>query len=239
MLSPNSANMAATASASLLRVDNEEELSALTDVKLSKLKKKINASNWSNELEDLMQSWGEKAAGLRELHDDAATYWKRFGDTLYVPVILLSTIGGVSNFGAASVDDHTYWMYGIGTINIITAALASVVQYYKPDEKRQHHNSVARNFGSFYRTMTLELGMKRDDRMNAEDMIRWAKNEYDRVNSEAPSIPDVVLKKFKNIHGRNKPNLPDIITCTYDIKINRPSSKCGLEDDNVTDEQSD
>lgn len=208
---------------SILRVDDENDMSALADAKLTKLKKKINASNWSNELEDLMQTWGEKAAGYRELHDGASGYWRKIGDNLYLPVIILSTLGGVTNFGAANLDDNVYWMYGIGSINILTAAIAAVAQYYKPDEKSQNHNSVARNFGSFYRNMMLELGMSREDRMNSEDIIRWAKNEYDRISTEAPPIPKSILKKFKEVHGKSKKNLPDVITCNYEIKVNRPT----------------
>lgn len=205
-----------------MRIDDDTDMSALANAKLIKLTKKINATNWSNELEDMMQSWGEKAAGYRELHDNASGYWKNFGDKLYLPVIILSTLGGVSNFGAASFDDRIYWMYGIGVINIFTAAMAAVAQYYKPEEKSQNHNSVARNFGSFYRNMMVELGMSREERMNSEDMTRWAKNEYDRISTEAPSIPPKIIQQFKDAHGKNKKNLPDVITCNYEIKVNRP-----------------
>ena len=209
----------------VLTIEDDADMSALADVKLQKLKKKINANNWSNELEDLMQSWGEKAAGYRELHDGASGYWKRIGDRLYLPVIVLSTLGGVSNFGAASLDNSKFWMYGIGFVNIFTAVIAAITQYYKPDEKSQNHTSVARNFGSFYRNMTVELGISREDRMNSDDLIRWAKHEYDRISVEAPPVPEKIVNDFKEIHGKSKKNLPDLITCDYEIKVNRPPIK--------------
>ena len=203
-----------------ITISDTSDMSALANSRLTKLKKQINAENWSDEMEDLMQSWGEKAAGSRELHDNAARYWKRFGDRIFLPIIILSAIGSVSNFGAASVQDPSYWMYCIGALNMLTAGLASVAQYYRPDEKSQNHHSVARNFGSFYRTMTVELGMSRAERMNSEDLIRWAKNEYDRVQWESPQIPSKVLEQFKKDHGSTKRNLPDIVNTLYDIKIN-------------------
>jgi hypothetical protein len=209
-----------------MKIEDDADMSALADAKLHKLKKRINANNWSNELEDLMRSWGEKAAGSRELHEGASSYWKRVGDSLYLPVIIFSTVGGVTNFGAASFDNQVYWMYGIGTLNILTAAMAAIAQYYKPDEKSQNHTAIARNFGSFYRNMMVELGMSRGDRMNSEDLIRWAKNEYDRISSEAPAIPPSIINNFKDAHGNSKNNLPDVITCNYEIKINRPESHC-------------
>ena len=72
--------------------------------------------------------------------------------------------------------------------------------------------------------MMLELGMSREDRMNSEDLIRWAKNEYDRITSEAPPVPLSIINHFKEVHGKSKKNLPEIITCNYEIKINRPES---------------
>lgn len=204
----------------VVRLEDDDDKSALANSRLCKLRKKINAENWSDEKEDLMQSWGEKAAGSRELHDHAAGYWKRFGDKIYLPVIILSAIGSVSNFGAASTTNPTYWMYSIGALNMFTAALASVAQYYRPDEKSQTHTAVARNFGSFYRSMTVELGMSREDRMNSDDLIRWAKNEYDRIQWESPPIPTLVIDKFKKTHGTTKKNLPDVVNTLYEIKIN-------------------
>lgn len=193
---------------------------ALADVKWAQLKKQMNADNWSDELEDLVQSLGEKAAGNRELHDDSCSYWKRIGDQIYLPVIILSAVGGVSNFGAANAVNNTYWMYGIGVLNIFTAALASISQYYRPDEKSQQHFSVARNFGSFHRTITIELAMEKKDRMNSEDLLRWVKNEYDRIQSESPSIPESVISSFIKNHGRSKRNIPDVVSKDYEIKIN-------------------
>ena len=64
---------------------DKEEAAALEASKLAKLKKRINADSWSLEMEDLMKSWGEKAAGNRELHLKSAGKWKRFSDKMYLP----------------------------------------------------------------------------------------------------------------------------------------------------------
>lgn len=199
--------------------DNDEK-SALASARLAKLRKQMNADAWSDELEDLMQSWGEKAAGNRELHSKAAGYWRKFSDRLYLPVILLSTIGGVSNFGAANAENPEYWMYAIGGVNILAATLASIVQYYKPDEKTQAHSSTAKTFGSFYRNMTVELGLSREDRMNSEELTRWAKSEYDRIQNDAPSVPGPIVAQYQKSHQDNR-NQPDVVNTKFEIKINR------------------
>lgn len=199
------------------------EINAETSVvntELLNLKKKLNAEAWSNEIEDVMQAWGEKAAGHRELHLNASSHWKSFGDKFYIPVILLTTLGGVSNFGAANVSTPLL-MYMIGTVNMVAAALASLVQYYKPEEKTQAHTATAKYYGTFYRTVQVELSLCREDRMNYEDMIKYAKNEYDRIQVESPNIPDVIIENFRRAHMRDvvKMNIPEIVSNQYHIKI--------------------
>ena len=201
-----------------MTTEEPDEKMALEIVRVESLKKKINAGSWNDHLEDLMKAWGEKAAGNRELHDMAASKWKGFSEKLYIPMIMLSTIAGVTNFGAASSDNSEYWMYCIGVINIITSLIASVVKHYKPDEKAQLHRSVAKSFGSYYRMMTLELGTPRGDRMSPEEITKWAKTEYDKLLKDAPNIPGEIIKDFKERHKHTE-NLPDIALSSYSIKI--------------------
>jgi len=215
-----------------LKVNSE---SSVVNSELLNMKKKLNAEAWSNEIEDVMQAWGEKAAGHKELHLNAASHWKNFGDKFYIPVILLTTLGGVSNFGAANVDTPFIWMYAIGSINIVAAALASLVQYYKPEEKTQAHTATAKNYGTFYRTVQVELSLSREDRMNYEDMIKYAKNEYDRIQIESPNIPDIIIENFRRSHARDviKMNLPEIVSNQYHIKISG-RTKCQVNNTNAT-----
>ena len=195
-----------------------EAQEALAAVKMADLRKKINAASWNDNMENLMKTWGEKAAGNRELHDKAAKKWKRFSEKMYVPMIALTTIAGVTNFGAADSDYNKYWMYVVGVINIITSFIASVIKYYKPDEKIQEHSSVAKSFGSYYRMMTLELSTSREDRMSPEEITKWAKSEYDRMLKDAPSIPSDVIKEYKNKH-KDDDNIPDCALDSYNIKV--------------------
>jgi flagellar assembly factor FliW len=215
-----------------LKVNSE---TSVVNSELLNMKKKLNAEAWSNEIEDVMQAWGEKAAGHKELHLNAASHWKSFGDKFYIPVILLTTLGGVSNFGAANVDTPFIWMYAIGSINMFAAALASLVQYYKPEEKTQAHTATAKNYGTFYRTVQVELSLSREDRMNYEDMIKYAKNEYDRIQIEAPNIPDIIIENFRRSHARDviKMNLPEIVSNQYNIKISG-RTKCQVNNTNAT-----
>ena len=200
-------------------IDSVNALS--TDDTLSNIKKQLNHRTWNVELEDLMKGW-EKAAGNRELHLEAANRWNTISNRLYVPLILLNTLAGVGMYGVASnsLDYKMYYMYAIGGINILSAYIASLAKYFKPDEKVQQHEYMAKCFGSFYRTMTLELGLSRDIRMPSDELSRWAKTEYDRMQKESPTLPTEVIKSFKRKHQYNtKLNLPESLEKNFTIKV--------------------
>ena len=195
-----------------------DEISALEGVRLTRIKKKINSSSWSNELEDLMRSWGEKAAGNREMHDNAASKWRKFSNKLYIPILFMTTVTGVSNFSVASTLHYELIMYVMGTLNILCAFLTGILKFYKPDKKAENHATTARSFGSFYRNVTLELGMSREERSSSDELAKWAKNEYDRMQQNAPPLSKAIINEFIKTHP-NQVNLPDVALNTFHIEI--------------------
>ena len=54
-------------------MNNEAEL-AIAQVKQAGLSKKINADSWNNEYEDIISEWGEKASGLRYMHNNQVAF---------------------------------------------------------------------------------------------------------------------------------------------------------------------
>lgn len=195
-----------------------KDKAALEASRLTKLKKSINAESWNDHIEDLLKAWGEKAAGNRELHFDSARKWKSFSDRMSVPLILLTTLSSVSTFGAMNLEDYEYWMYGIGFVNLISAFLAGISKYYRPDEKVQEHTQSAKSFGSFYRQIILELGMSREDRQPSDVLSTWAKNEIDRLLKEAPAISKKVVEHYRHKHADDI-NKPDILLDDFVIDI--------------------
>ena len=54
-----------------------EAQEALANTRLAGLRKKLNADSWNDNMESLMKMWGEKAAGLRFMHNASAGSWKK------------------------------------------------------------------------------------------------------------------------------------------------------------------
>ena len=177
---------------------------------------------WTDNLEDILRMWGEKAAGYRDLHLSNSRYWNIVSHRLSIPIIFLTTITSVSTFSAIGYDDHIYWMYTVGTVNLITAFLTGLSKYIKPDELALSHKQIGRSFGCFHRKILLELGLAKSNRQDPSSFVSWAKNEYDRLVTESPILSKHIIEDYtettKNLIDVYK---PDIVDNNNRITINR------------------
>lgn len=195
-----------------------DERMALEAARLRLLKKKVNADSWTNELEDLMKAWGEKAAGCRELHRKAGMLWTSRSNKMYIPLMMFTTLGGVTTLGTLGENTNIYVMAVLGALNMSSALLASVTKFYKPDEKATNHRQISRAYGSFYRKVMLQLSMSREERQPADILTDWACTEYDRLQKDSPSLPGSVVEDYKALHN-DVVNKPDVVTEEFIISI--------------------
>ena len=167
------------------------EMEALATARLGDLRKKVNAESWSDNMELLMKQWGEKAAGLRYMHAHSGGKWKGFANKLSITGIVVTGVASTLSLVATSVDDPEVKngiLFGVGGVGLISTLVQSFKKFYNAEEKAADHSSVAKQFGSFYRYMTLQLGMSREDRDPADVLTTWALKEYERLQQEAPPI---------------------------------------------------
>lgn len=195
----------------------------LDDVKIIK-NTEISPSDiyeWTDNIEDILKMWGEKAAGYRDLHLNNASYWNSISFRLSIPIIFLTTITSVYTFNAVNQDDYTYWMYTTGSVNLVAAFLSGMNKYLKPDSISMKHYQVGRAFGSFYRKILLELGIARCNRQSPSIFVEWAKNEYDRLVSEAPFLSQHIINDYIRSLNNNEDDVhkPDVLYNSNKINI--------------------
>jgi hypothetical protein len=201
---------------------NSGEAEALASARLGDLRKKVNAESWSDNMELLMKQWGEKAAGLRFMHSHSGGKWKKFSNKLAIyGIIITGTASTLSLVSTSITDDNVKngILFGVGGIGLISTLLQSFKQFYNAEEKAADHTSVARQFGSFYRYMTLQLGMSREDRDPADVLTAWALKEYERLQLEAPQINSKSITLFNKKFDKNIQAIPDIAEEKFVIKI--------------------
>jgi hypothetical protein len=199
-----------------------EAQEALATAKLGGLKKQLNADSWSDHMEDLMKMWGEKAAGLRFMHNNAACTWKAFSNKLTIWGIGITTVASTASLSTTSIEDpltKNVIMYTIGGIGAIATLIQSFKKFYNAEEKAAEHAAVAKQFGSFYRYMTLQLGMARGDRVPADELSSWALKEYERLQQDSPTLGGGPITLFKKTFKNSQQSIPDICEDEFIIKI--------------------
>lgn len=203
----------------LTEIRSDAEHEALESARVASIRKRLNAASWSTNIENLLKSWGEKAAGNKMLHLKAADRWSTISNNMYLPLIALTTAGSVVTVGAAGDNSHTIVMYTVGAMNAVAAFFASMIKYHKPDEKAQNHLVHARMFGAFYRRISLQLGMSREDRISVDELTNWATTELDRIQHDAPTVPTDIINEYMKEHEHDA-NKPDVVMTSFIININ-------------------
>jgi len=202
------------------------EMEALASARLGDLRKKVNAESWSNNMELLMKQWGEKAAGLRFMHSHSGSKWKGFANNLAITGIVVTGVASTLSLVATSIDDQEVkngMLFGVGGIGLVSTLIQSFKKFYNAEEKAADHSSVSKQFGSFYRYITLQMGMSREDRDPADVLTTWALKEYERLQQEAPSLNGSSVSLFKLKFTDPEQAIPDIAEDKFVIKIyNKP-----------------
>lgn len=207
-----------------LSVEAEE---ALVAVKMGDLRKKINADSWNENMENLMKTWGEKAAGLRFMHDNAAGSWKKFSNILTLWSIGITTIASGVSLIAASIEEEevkNIILYITGGVGIVSSLIQSLKKFYNAEEKSADHNAVARQFGSFYRFMTLQMNLTREDRLPSDQLSEQALKEYERLQQEAPPLGGAQVALYHKTFCDSDQATPDVCEKRFSIKVYKPQS---------------
>ena len=201
---------------------NAGEKQALMDAKLGDIRKKVNADSWSVNMENLMKKWGEKAAGLRFMHANSAGIWKTFSNKLSIAGIVITGFASTMSLIATGIEDEDVkngFMFSVGGIGLFSTLIQSFKKFYNAEEKAAEHANVSKQFGSFYRYMTLQLSMGREDRDPADVLTDWALKEYERLQGDAPPLDGISIQLFKDKFKNSLQAIPDIAEDEFIINI--------------------
>ena len=132
----------------------------------------------------------------------------------------MCTVAGVGGFGATSSGEEkfNYIGYIIAGMNIFTALLSSFQKFMMSAEKSENHATIARQFASYYRNISLELALNPRDRTDCMEICKACRNEYDRLMNVSPNVPQKIINRFKANFPYCK-NKPDIANGLSDMHI--------------------
>ena len=202
---------------------------ALAEVKMAAAKKRVTAESWNDQYEDIITSFGEKASGLRFMHGNSSGYWRGVSNKLTLYSIVATSIASAASLVAGSIDStdaKDAVLFTAGGIGLITSFIQRLKKFYNCDEKAAEHGSIAKQFASYYRYITLQMGMSREDRRPSDELFEWSLKEYERLQQEALPLRGADISAYKSVFKNYKQAVPDNCNTDYVIDIfNRKVNK--------------
>lgn len=182
----------------------------------------INATNWNSNIEILMKKWGEKAAGLKYLHFESSIKWNLFADYMAIFSIIITAFASSLSLVTSSFHDENtrnILTFSVGSIGLLSTSIQSIKKFYNSEQNASQHYSISRQYGSFYRTITLQLSMSRNERQSCPIFTSWALKEYEKIQQDSPIVLKSVIRKFKRKFDPDVQTFPDIVDNKYVIDV--------------------
>lgn len=198
----------------------------------SEYKDKLNDMEWSKEHENILVEWADKAMCYRWLHSYANRKFSQLSRMFTIPVIIISTVTGTANFAQdrVPIDYVSTFVMCVGALNIIAGIITTIQQFLKVNELNEAHRVSSISWDKFYRNIKMELAKKPEERIPVGQMLKFSKEEYDRLMETSPILQEKVINKFKKTfkHSANfirvkKPEICDELISTDQsryVKVN-------------------
>ena len=154
---------------------------------------------WTPDHEGILIEWADKAMCYRWLHAHSHASYRRANAWFTIPVIVMSTITGTANFAQERFGDDIkpYIAMAVGGVNIFAGILTTIAQFLKIGELNEAHRVSSISWGKFYRNIKVELAKAPKERVPVLQMLKIAKEEFDRLMETSPSVAEKVIRKFQ------------------------------------------
>jgi hypothetical protein len=175
--------------------------------------KNIEKDVWTDECEELLAEWSEKASCYRWLHGRSEKSYQKWYYGFSIPVIILSTLTGAANVGMDSFvpqESKSLASAIVGGVNIFAGIVSTLQNFLKVAELMEGHRIAGVSWGKLQRNIAIELALDPKRRVLQTDFLKLSRAEYDRLIEAGPIVDDGIIaqfnKKFKN-YEVSKPSI--------------------------------
>jgi hypothetical protein len=165
----------------------------------------MSKKNWTNELEQLLITWAEKASGYAWLHQKSAISFKKKNLCISIPSCIFGYLSGItlllSNdvFNNCSDVPYRSTLRGVlGVTAILSGVLSNFQEMFTFKEEAEKHRIASLRFLSFFREISCELSLDPKFRSASMDYITLKRFEFDKILEQSPDIPEDIIKEFNN-----------------------------------------
>lgn len=154
--------------------------------------------HWSEPLETLIASEGEKCRGLAWIHQKSEGYYSRRNNLIAIPVIILSTLSGTASVGSSSLFQGETQISSIviGLVSIGVGILNTIASYFAFSRKSEAHRIAYLNYNKLFQIVSVEMSLPRSEREDPESLLKKIRDTMERLAETTPTAPDSILSDF-------------------------------------------
>ena len=168
---------------------------------------------WSEQEEYLLALWSDRALCYKLMSERGARKYHKQHLWFSIPVIVLSTLCGSANLAVQSyvpVSAQSMASMIVGCLSLTAGVITTLQTFFASAQKSESHKNSSTSWGKLHRMIYTELSLQRNKRKPVKEFMRQAKNEYDRILDQSPTIPSDILKAFvEDIKHHPNMMLPD------------------------------
>ena len=164
------------------------------------IKKNQPYVEWSEDHENILVDWADKALCYKWLHNKAHVAYSTKNTWFTIPVIIMSTLTGTANFAQDRIPPEylNAATMGIGAVNLIAGILTTIQQFLKITELNESHRVSSIAWGKFYRNVKIEISKSPIERTPVVQLLKHAKEEFDRLVETSPTQTKKLVKVYQN-----------------------------------------
>ncbi len=154
--------------------------------------------HWTEKLEEYFASTGEKAHCLGWVHKQSEAMYSTRRTFIDLPVIVGSGVIAFLNAGSQSMfEDQRIANISLGIGSLIVGVLNTMGTYFGWAKRAEGHRISAIHYAKLYRFIAVEMSLPRDERMSPHDLLKYVKDQYDRLAEISPLVPTAIIHKFQ------------------------------------------
>lgn len=176
-----------------------------------------NKVSYTDDFELLLKEEAEKAESMSILHSKANAKFSKYSIGINLPVIVLSGSIGFLNPIKLFNDQALF----LGAISIFVSILKTLDSYFDWSKRCETHRMVSLAYIKISKFIQLQLSLKRECRIEANDLLKLVLNDLQNIRDAEPLIPNNVIKEFNIQYQKEKTSKPALCNGLTDIHINQ------------------
>lgn len=177
------------------------------------------AVEYNDSLELVLSREAEKCSALRLTHDKAQRWAAARNSFIMLPSIILSGLASAGSFGGTGLLPFSGADKLIGFISLTVATINTVGSYYAFSKRAEAHRISALLYGKLHRFLVFQLSIPRSQRMPAPDLLKFVKEEGDRLNEISPQLPTAIVVAFKRDFAGTTTAVPEILNGLDKVEV--------------------